>query len=90
MEKIWRVMPKIDDDFIDKNPEFSRVVLQLLFNRGLKNKEEMMQFLNSSAGDFFDPFLFNNMAAAVDLIIKHIKAGNKVVVYGAYDADGVT
>ena len=30
------------------------------------------------------------MEAATDLIIKHIKEGNKIVVYGDYDADGVT
>ncbi|MFA4834069.1 MAG: single-stranded-DNA-specific exonuclease RecJ [Patescibacteria group bacterium] len=90
MEKVWQVKPKISNDFINKNPEFSRVVLQLLFNRGLKDKKEIEQFLNSSASDFFDPFLFNQMASGVDLIIKHIKAGNKIVVYGDYDADGVT
>ncbi|MDD5031896.1 MAG: single-stranded-DNA-specific exonuclease RecJ [Patescibacteria group bacterium] len=90
MEKIWQVMPKIDNDFIKKYPEYNRVVLQLLFNRNLKDKKEMEKFLNPSADDFFDPFLFNQMAAGVDLIIKHIKAGNKIVVYGDYDADGVT
>ncbi|MDD5290503.1 MAG: single-stranded-DNA-specific exonuclease RecJ [Patescibacteria group bacterium] len=90
MEKVWQVRPKIDNDFIIKNPGFSRVVLQLLFNRGLKDKKEIEQFFNSSSGDFFDPFLFNNMATAVDLIIKHIKAEDKIVIYGDYDADGVT
>jgi single-stranded-DNA-specific exonuclease len=30
------------------------------------------------------------MTAAADLIIKHIKAGDPIVVYGDYDADGVT
>lgn len=83
-------MPKIDDDFITRNSGFSRVVLQLLFNRGLRERKEIEQFLNPSSGDFFDPFLFNNMRAAVDLIIKHIKAENKMVIYGDYDADGVT
>ena len=90
MEKIWQIMPKIEDEFVKQNSGYSRVVLQLLFNRDLKDKKEMEKFLNPSASDFFDPFLFNNMAAGVDLIIKHIKAGNKIVVYGDYDADGVT
>jgi single-stranded-DNA-specific exonuclease len=30
------------------------------------------------------------MTAAVDLIISHIKSGDKIMIYGDYDADGVT
>lgn len=39
---------------------------------------------------FYNPFLFKDMVAAVDVIITHLKAGNKIMVYGDYDADGVT
>ena len=90
MEKVWQIMPKINESFISKYPEYSQVVLQLLFNRGLEKRKEIEMFLSSDYKDIHDPFLFNNMAAAVDLIIKHIKAENKIVVYGDYDADGVT
>lgn len=84
-------MPKIDDEFIKKFPEYDSVVLQLLFNRGLKEKEEIESFLNPDyARDSFDPFLFKNMQAAVELVIVHIKAGHKIVIYGDYDADGIT
>ena len=38
----------------------------------------------------FDPFLFQKMEESTDLIIKHIKAQNKIFVFGDYDADGVT
>jgi len=40
--------------------------------------------------EFLDPFLFKDMTKAVDLIISHIKQGNKIMIYGDYDADGVT
>lgn len=39
---------------------------------------------------FYNPFLFKNMEVISDLVISHIKKGNKIVVYGDYDADGVT
>lgn len=90
-DKNWLIMPQIDNKFINKFPEYDSVVLQLLYNRKLTEKAEMEGFLNSDyARDSFDPFLFQNMPAAVELIIAHIKAGNKIVVYGDYDADGIT
>ncbi|MBI4811873.1 DHH family phosphoesterase [Candidatus Falkowbacteria bacterium] len=97
IEKIWQVMPKINDEFIKKYPEYSPIVLQLLYNRDLTNEKDVEEFLKSplspfvKGGDYdYDPFLFNGMAATVELIIKHIKGRNKIVVYGDYDADGVT
>lgn len=84
-------MPKIKETFIKENPRFSRVILQLLYNRGIKEAEKMEEFLNPDYEKYnYDPFIFKYMSAACDLIIKHIKQGNKIVVYGDYDADGVT
>lgn len=101
--KKWQVFPKASNEFLASHPEINPVLLQLLFNRGLKNKIDIKAFLDSElAADkilvigenpehaFYDPFLFKNMAAAVDLIIAHIKKGSPIVVYGDYDADGVT
>lgn len=101
--KKWQVFPKASADFFRDYPEINPVLLQLLFNRGLKNKIDIKAFLESELDkektliigenaehSFYDPFLFKNMAAAVDLIISHIKKGNPIVVYGDYDADGVT
>lgn len=86
--KEWQIASKISPDLISERPELNSVLLQLLFNRGLKKAEDIEAFFKET--DFYDPFLFKNMAAAVDLIISHIKKGSKIVVYGDYDADGVT
>lgn len=86
--KKWQLVPKISPEFLAAHPEINPVVLQLLANRGLKEDEAINLFLEGGEGH--DPFLFKNMAAAVDLIIKHLKNGSKIVVYGDYDADGVT
>lgn len=90
MEKIWHVMSKIDNDFINKYPEYDRVILQLLFNRNLKKKDEIKEFFNEDCENINDPFLFKDMSDAVDLIIKHIRDNNKICIYGDYDADGIT
>ena len=77
--------------------------MQLLFNRQLKDREEIERFLSGELkedrtlviGDneqdrFYDPFLFKDMEASVQLIIDQIKAGAPILIYGDYDADGVT
>ena len=89
MEKIWYLMPEVKSSFLNKLPKYNQAVLQLLYNRGLK-EDEIEDFLNPEYDKLFDPYLFKNMAAAVDLIISQIKKKNKIVVYGDYDADGVT
>ena len=101
--KQWQLYPVAPDEFLSSRPDLSPLVLQLLYNRGLQEVSALETFLHdilpidktldiSSVSDlrFYDPFLFRDMAAAVDLIISHIKKGNKIVVYGDYDADGVT
>jgi single-stranded-DNA-specific exonuclease len=101
--KKWQLYPAAPVDFLNGKPDFSKVLLQLLYNRGLSDPKSLESFLHDilpsektldivSSVDlrFYNPFLFKNMEAAVALIISHIKKGNKIVVYGDYDADGVT
>lgn len=101
--KQWQLYPVAPPDFLDSHSDLSPLVLQLLYNRGIKESSAFESFLHdvlpsdktldiAGVSDlrFYDPFLFKNMSAAVDLIISHIKKGNKIVVYGDYDADGVT
>ena len=101
--KQWQLYEAAPLEFLNSHPDLSPVVLQLLYNRGLKEPSVLESFLHdilpadktldiAGVSDlrFYDPFLFRDMAAAVDLIISHIKKGNKIVIYGDYDADGVT
>ena len=84
-------MPLISDDFKRQHENYPPIVLQLLKNRQIESPEEIRQYLEPDFDkDCNDPFLFQKMEEAVALIIKHIKAQNRIVVYGDYDADGVT
>jgi len=86
--KIWKILPYANAEFLSKHLDINPVLLQLFYNRGLKESADIKEIINDF--DFFDPFLFRNMEASAELIVKHIKAGSKIVVYGDYDADGVT
>ncbi|PJB15543.1 single-stranded-DNA-specific exonuclease RecJ [Candidatus Falkowbacteria bacterium CG_4_9_14_3_um_filter_38_19] len=87
---IWKILPKISENFVKQYPQYNRVILQLLSNRNLKDQADIRKFLYPNYKDLLDPFLFKQMEAAVNLIIQHIKAGSKIIVYGDYDADGIT
>ena len=101
--KIWQLEASAPEKLFQDSPNLNPVLLQLLYNRGLTTALEIKEFISgelredlklglneNEVGDFYNPFLFRDMGEAVDLIISHIKAGNKIVVYGDYDADGVT
>ena len=87
----WQLKPKIKADFVKKIPQHPAVILQLTANRGLTETDQIEKFFKpTAANNLLNPFIFKSMKSATDLIIKHLKAGSPIVVYGDYDADGVT
>ena len=61
----------------------------LLRLRGIETEEEARRFLSPSLEDLHDPFLLSGMDRAVRLIRDAVAAGNRIMVFGDYDADGV-
>ncbi len=91
MNKKWQIAKKIDHNFISKFPEIDSNTLQLLYNRGIVNQDEIDRFLTPDYGtDLRDPFLFKDMERAVRRIFDALKNGEKITIFGDYDADGVT
>ncbi len=88
--KRWVVSPAMPTEFSDKFPEIDPITLQLLYNRGLKTQNQIDEFLYPDYANLHDPFLFNDMEKAVKRILQAIEKKEKMVVYGDYDADGVT
>lgn len=69
----------------------SRLIAALLWRRGIRTAAEAAGFLQPSwERDVHDPFLFLDMRKAVDRLMKAVKDGEKIVVHGDYDADGVS
>ncbi|WEV44767.1 single-stranded-DNA-specific exonuclease RecJ [Streptococcaceae bacterium ESL0687] len=63
---------------------------QILWNRGIDDEKKVADFLNPSLDGLHDPFLLNDMRPAVDRILAAIEAGENILIYGDYDADGMT
>lgn len=91
LEKTWKIQKTIKPEDLVRFPEINPIVLQLLLNRGIDTQEKIDQFLLPDYGEnLHDPFLFNDMEKAVKRILRAVESKEKIVVYGDYDADGVT
>lgn len=68
----------------------SPLLAKLLVVRGIPDVCEAEQFLFGGHEQFHDPFLLNGMKEAVERIRRALSAGEKIRIYGDYDADGVS
>lgn len=90
MEKRWKVLPKISEEFQALFPEISPIVLQLLFNREITTQKDIDEFLYPDYGEHVhDPFLFMDMEKVCERIFESKEKDDEILVYGDYDADGV-
>jgi len=87
----WTI-PEVDGAAVGRLTEqlnISPLVARLLAVRGITDAGEAERFLNSSEDQFHDPFLLDGMKAAVERIRAAVHGGEKIRIYGDYDADGV-
>ena len=73
-----------------KKAGLEEAAANLLFQRGIDSEEAMLAFIEPSLEQLHDPYLLHDMDLAVDRIRLAIAAGEQILVYGDYDADGMT
>lgn len=66
----------------------SRSIAEILVARGI-NESNYEDFVNDTAS-FHSPLEMANMSAAVETINYAVECGGKILIYGDYDADGLT
>ena len=76
-------------DAIVEREDVSRFTARALYRRGIRTPAEAEGFLHPSAAQLCDPFLLPDMEQAVSRIRRAAESGEKVCVYGDYDADGI-
>ena len=96
-EKVWREKYTFGDKERDtvisdmaKAMGVSELFAVLLYNRGYRSVEEATRFLRLEQTDFHDPYLMRDMDRAVARILRAVKDGERICIYGDYDVDGVT
>ncbi|NTZ17214.1 single-stranded-DNA-specific exonuclease RecJ [Paenibacillus sp. JMULE4] len=86
---IGSVDPKAADA-LSQALNVSPLIARLLAVRGLTDIGHAARFLHGGTDQTHDPFLLDGMADAVKRIRRAMEAGEKIRVYGDYDADGVS
>lgn len=90
MPKLWKLKSEIPQDAVGNLSAYPKLLAQLLYNRGLNDANKIEDFLNPKYENLHSPFLFKDMQKAVDRIWQGIDRGEKITIYGDYDADAVT
>ena len=75
---------------IGGSPGVSPLTARILAARGITNRSEADAFFSPSLASSPDPFRMKGMEKAVDALVSAARAGEKIVVFGDYDVDGVT
>ena len=87
--KQWHLAAKPPVSFTNALPDLEPVFTQVLYNRGLTTPSEARQFLTGKL-PIHDPFQMLGMPKAVARIRHAIRLQEPIIIYGDFDADGVT
>jgi single-stranded-DNA-specific exonuclease len=77
-------------DYISKVASVSPTFAQILINRGIKTPDKIDIFLNPDIRKLSDPYGLPGIKIAVQRIKEALKLGQRVLVHGDYDVDGIT
>lgn len=92
MQKRWHILspdPK-QVSTLAKSLGCQPAVATVLINRGISSPDRAEAFLNPSLDHVRSPFLMKDIDRAVERVLAAVRGGEKVLVLGDYDADGIT
>ena len=86
------IYPKYDENFIKELESYSisKNVAKILNARNITDMNSVKKYFSDEYEEGYDPFLMHDMQKAVDRINEAIENEEKILVYGDYDADGIT
>ncbi|MBN1375406.1 MAG: single-stranded-DNA-specific exonuclease RecJ [Dehalococcoidia bacterium] len=84
----WKILPESDKPLDHKG--IHALVAKLLYNRGITSAKDADIFLKADKRLCVDPLSLPDMHHAVNRVYKALLSGEKIAVYGDFDADGIT
>lgn len=90
LKKRWKIAPPLSQEAARGLADYSPILQQILFHRGYRTPEAAQAYLAAQPPADTSPWLLSGMEAAVDRLLWAIRKRQSIVVYGDYDADGVT
>lgn len=90
LKKRWKIAPRISREAAQQLEGFSPILQQILFHRGYHTTEAAQAYLAALPPEGTSPWRLSGMEAAVQRILWAIQKRQSIIIYGDYDADGVT
>ena len=86
------IYPSYDENFIKELEAYSisKNIAKILNARSITDMTVVKKYFSDEYEEGYDPFLMYDMQKAVDRINEAIENEEKILVYGDYDADGIT
>ncbi len=88
--KRWEVLPRLPVDSDLELSGYPPILRQILYNRGYRTHEQAKIYLEAQTPPGCQPNNILNLPAAIDRLDYAVRQHENIVVYGDYDADGVT
>ncbi|WP_139693086.1 single-stranded-DNA-specific exonuclease RecJ [Sporolactobacillus terrae] len=88
----WKIR-EVDEEKVQRLSEslhISVMTARLLVARGIEASKEAQLFLHEEEMKFYDPMIMKGMREASSRIQQAIASGERIRIFGDYDADGVT
>jgi single-stranded-DNA-specific exonuclease len=88
--KRWEVAAPLPPEAIQELSGYPPILQQILYNRGYHTHEQAQIYLEAQTPPGCEPNNLLNLPQAIERINFAIEHHEKIVIYGDYDADGVT
>lgn len=89
----WRIEASGDkktEELLSKEFGIHPIISQILVSRGIRDSETARRYLYPSLNDLHSPFLMKDIQKGVARLLKAIHHNENIIIYGDYDADGIT
>lgn len=89
----WKdIEKKPSDGFFElsKKEKLTQTATKILYSRGIDDAQRLTSFLSADLSHLHDPYLLHDMDKAVSRIRQAVENYEQILIYGDYDADGMT
>ena len=89
-KRLWRTHPEPPDSYFARMATYPPIAARVLYNRGIRGPEEAKDFLDAALPAGESGSLLHEFRPAVERLARAVERGERIAVYGDFDADGVT
>ncbi|MEE2822814.1 MAG: single-stranded-DNA-specific exonuclease RecJ [Acidobacteriota bacterium] len=91
MKYHWEVLSSLPDQVEELSAQLGVIplVAHLLLQRGLEDPDKARDFLQPDLKNLHDPSLMKDMDLVVERVFRAAQIGEKILIYGDYDVDGI-